>query len=145
MVKILFCPFPNRKEPYITRSNPRPQKKPSIKFGCKATMRATKKFDDPRIGANYSGNHHNHQPDSLNSWLKRRLAPEPRSWLKHDVSAGINWEAFKILARPSQETLATLESGCLNSNFAIEINEMVKVSRDNFYNFRRNYREGLAQ
>ncbi|RKF60248.1 hypothetical protein OnM2_052080 [Erysiphe neolycopersici] len=93
----------------------------------------------------YNGNHINHQPDSLESWQRRRLSPVLRNWLKDVVAAGINWEAFKVLAIPNQETLDTLNSGRLRSDEAIRISEMLRINSDDFYNFRRSHRKTLAQ
>lgn len=143
--RYFLCPFSSKNKSYVRRAKPRPNQKPSIKVGCKASIRATKRFDDPKIRVYYNGNHINHQPDSLESWQRRRLSPVLRNWLKDVVAAGINWEAFKVLAIPNQETLDTLNSGRLRSDEAIRISEMLRINSDDFYNFRRSHRKTLAQ
>ena len=93
----------------------------------------------------YHGKHINHEPNSLDSWHRRRLSPVVRNWLMDVVARSDNWETFRNLSRPDAETLEILESGGLTSAEPVSVSEVVRVRRSDFHNFRRRYIKIIAQ
>ena len=93
----------------------------------------------------YHGKHINHEPNSLDSWHRRRLSPVVRNWLMDVVARSDNWETFRNLSRPDAETLEILESGGLTSAEPVSVSEIVRVRRFDFHNYRRRYIKSIAQ
>ena len=123
----------------------RPNTKASIRVGCKAQFRVRKDCNDDKIIVRYHGKHINHEPNSLDSWHRRRLSPVVRNWLMDVVARSDNWETFRNLSRPDAETLEILESGGLTSAEPVSVSEIVRVRRSDFHNFRRRYIKSIAQ
>ena len=107
------CPFAYSKRDYTPAEGVKRRKiRDSIKVGCKAKLKVSKKFDSDSVLVSVTY-HTNHTRDSLSTWSKQRLTPLVREWMEKVVASGNDWNACKALLRPDEETLDVLESGKL--------------------------------
>ncbi|POS85788.1 hypothetical protein EPUL_003388 [Erysiphe pulchra] len=139
------CPFSGKKRASRQSQNPHRKRKDSMKVGCTANIKAKKYIDSDRIKVTFDARHVNHEPNSVGSWQRQRLSPVVKTWLKKVVTTGINWETYKSVMKPDFETLAALESGALASDSPVAVPQMLRVSNQQFNDYRRSHLKSVAQ
>ena len=137
--KIFNCSFCGG--PKIKPEPEHPEKrtvfKPTRKVGCKASIKAQKKFSGEKIFVNFNNVHTGHELNTLKTWTQSRLSPATRAWLQNVVATGIDWKTFKRMTRDESDKLELLGSVSLDAGTQLEVPEILRVSYQDFYNFRR--------
>lgn len=76
----------------------------------------------------YDTCHQGHELYSFDDWWSLRLAPAVRKWLSKVVAFGINYAAFKDLARPDEMTLDVLDDEGTSGLESCEVSELARIT-----------------
>ncbi|KAI0993130.1 hypothetical protein K3495_g15054 [Podosphaera aphanis] len=103
--KILSCAFSGtpRIKPEPEEKEKRSSSKSTRKVGCKASIKAQKKFSGDKIFVKFNNIHTGHDLNTLDTWTQSRLSPATRAWLQNVVGTGMDWKTFKRMTRDDCE------------------------------------------
>ena len=137
--KIFSCSFSSspRIKPEPEEKEKRSSFKSTRKVGCKASIKAQKKFSGDEIFVKFNNIHTGHDLSTLDTWSQSSLSPATRACLQNVVGTGMDWKKFIRMTRDDCEKLELLGSENLESGTGVEVPEILRINYQDFYNYRR--------